>query len=139
MSKPHFDVVSRARFVNHASAAKGWHRVGRAWLNAGVDGKHGSVSIRLDSLPPLDSDLKLFPPPDQAPAQCCESFRVVAPITITVGQRAEETFWHKLGIAYYNPPTDDRPENFRLLLASLPLDGRAVMFPSSDPEETEES
>ena len=136
MSKPYFDIVSKARATGGANATFGWHRVGRAWIHAATADKPASLSLQFNSLPSLSHDIKLFPPPDQKVADCVEMFRVVAPISVTSGEGDESTVWHDLGLAYYNPPTDDRAENFRLMIWSLPLQGRAMLFPQVPEEST---
>ena len=125
-SAPYFDVViSRIR-----GDKKRWHKIGRAWFNPAADARSESLVLDLNSLPPGDGEIKLFPPAGQAPLACAERFSAVVAVSRNGDDRP---YWHPIGLAFHNPPSDDRAENFRVILDSLPMSGRVHLFPTEEP------
>ena len=130
---PYFDVV----IGRQRGDKKRWHKIGRAWFHRATKNKEERLVIDLNSLPPDDADVRLFPPEDQAPLDCAERFNVVVPIE-TEGDGETSTYFHTIGTVFHNPPTDDRAENFNILLDSLPMSSRLLLFPARPAEQESE-
>jgi hypothetical protein len=113
-----------------------WQTLGVFFYNPPNETYPESIVADFNSLPALGTDCRAYPrDDDQEPAAPS-----AAQFTLSVGKAVgDQVYYHQVGTAFYNPPANGTPENWKIVLDSSPFTGKLRGFPHAPRNETDES